>query len=70
MMSHIAKAEVVIKVSLMVPFVDDGAVVLEDQAEGHVKDAITLCVDGYDDPDADVEIEYLDVVEMQRMEVA
>lgn len=64
-MTHVAKADVTIKFSVMVPFKDDGIVVLEDQAETEVMDAFTAWYGYHDYPPVEgIEVNNIDITKM------
>jgi len=63
-MSHVVKADIAIRVSVMVPFDDDGICTLDDQADDAIRDAVTVICDGVSTSEEDLDIERFEIITM------
>lgn len=64
-MSHVARADVCIKFSVIIPFKDDGKTDLNDQFKNELDDSVMFCCHYADEFDIQTDVENLNIVEMK-----
>jgi hypothetical protein len=63
-MTHVAKADVTIKFSVMIPFKDNCVLPLKTQVQSELKESILFCCQYANEFSVDMEIQTLDIIEM------
>ena len=63
-MSHVAKADVTIKFSVIIPFKDNCVLPLKTQVESKLTESVLFCCQYADEFSVDMDIDTLDIVEM------